>query len=92
MNTNIKLIQVFGSDCPICIRLHELTRDAVKEMNIPVKVEYIQDIQKILDMGLMSAPILAINGQPVLAGGFPTLDKIKELLNSYAKDEGMLKN
>ncbi len=81
MNNNIKSVQVFGSGCLTCRRLYELTREAVKQMNISVPVEYVNDVQKILDMGVMSSPVLAVNGRPILAGGLPSLEKIRELLS-----------
>ena len=83
MNNQITSIQVLGSGCPTCKKLHELTRDAAKELNIATEVEYSSDIQKLLDTGMMSSPVLVINGKAVLAGGLPSLEKIKELLNAH---------
>jgi len=80
MNTNIKSIQVLGSNCPTCKKLHELTIEAAKQLNITTEVEYISDIQKLLDTGMMSSPVLVINGKPILAGALPKIEKIKELL------------
>jgi small redox-active disulfide protein 2 len=80
MNYNIKSIQIFGSGCPTCKKLYELTKEAAKQLNIATEVEYISDIQKLLDTGMMSSPVLSINGRPVLAGTLPSLEKIKELL------------
>lgn len=82
MNNRIESIQVLGSGCPTCHKLYELVGEAVKQMEIPVAVEYISDIQKILDMGIMSSPVLAVNGKPVLVGGLPTIEKIEELLSA----------
>ncbi len=82
MISNIKSVEVFGSNCPTCKKLHELTETAVKELNLDTKVEYITDIQKLLDTGMMSSPVLSINGKPVLAGRLPSVDKIKELLRA----------
>lgn len=82
MNNNIKSIKVFGSACPTCKKLHELTEVAVKELHLNIEVEYINDIQKLLDTGMMSSPVLAINEKPVLAGRLPSVEKIKELLTT----------
>lgn len=80
-------IQVLGSGCPTCKKLYELTQLAVKELKINEEVEYITDIQKIIEMGVMSSPILAIDGKPVLTGIVPSIDKIKELIGKKNKDK-----
>ena len=42
-------IQVLGSGCPTCKKLFELTKQAVEELDLKTEVEYITDIQKIVD-------------------------------------------
>ncbi|EKD56247.1 MAG: redox-active disulfide protein 2 [uncultured bacterium] len=80
MSNQITSIQVLGSGCPTCKKLFELTKQAVIEFDLKIEVEYLTDIQKIMEMGVMSSPVLAINGQAVLAGQLPSREKIKELL------------
>ena len=74
-------IQVLGSGCSNCKKLFELTKKAVEELGIETEVEYINDIQKIIEMGVMSSPVLAIDGKPVITGFVPNIEKIKEILN-----------
>jgi len=74
-------IQVLGSGCPTCKKLFELTKQAVNELDMKTEVEYITDIQKIVEMGVMSSPVLAINGKPVIYGFLPKLEKIKETIS-----------
>jgi len=73
-------IQVLGSGCPTCKKLFELTKQAVEELDLKTEVEYITDIQKIIEMGLMSSPVLAINGKPILIGFVPDIEKIKKII------------
>jgi len=75
-------IQVLGTGCPTCKKLFELTKQAVSELKLAVEVEYINDIEKIMSMGVMSSPVLAIDGKAVIAGQLPSLEKIKEILTS----------
>lgn len=86
MNKHIKSILVLGSGCPSCKKLHELTIEAAKQLNIETEVVYSSDIQKLLDTGMMSSPVLVINEVPVLAGRLASVDGIKELLINF-KDE-----
>lgn len=73
-------IQVLGSGCPTCKKLFEITKQAAKELNIPDEVEYVTDVQQILNMGLMSSPVLAVNGKPALVGFVPKVEEIKKAI------------
>ena len=79
MNNEVK-IQVLGSGCPTCKKLYELTKEVVAEMNLGTEVEYITDIQKIVEMGVMSSPVLAVNGKPAMTGFIPDKGKVKEII------------
>lgn len=81
-NKTVK-IQVLGSGCPTCKKLFELTKKAVEELNLKTEVEYITDIQKIVEMGVMSSPVLAINGKPVLTGFLPDVKKIEKVIKEF---------
>jgi small redox-active disulfide protein 2 len=75
-------IEIIGMGCASCKKLFAQTQEAVKEMGIDAGVEYSDDIQKIVDMGLMSSPVLAIDGQPVISGYVPDKNGIKEAIIS----------
>ncbi len=76
-------IQVLGSGCPSCKRLYDLTKSATEELKLNAKVEYITDIQKIIEMGIMRTPVLAIDGKPIIVGSVPDKSRIKELLKTH---------
>ncbi len=80
MNKEIKSIQVLGSGCPTCKQLLEITKKVVKDLKIKIEVEYITDISKMIELGVMTSPVLAINGKPVLTGGGKTSGEVKEVL------------
>lgn len=75
-------IQVLGSGCPTCKKLFEITSQAAKELNLPNEVEYITDIQKAVEMGVMQMPVIAINGKPVLTGKIFDAEKIKDIIKN----------
>jgi small redox-active disulfide protein 2 len=74
-------IQVLGSGCPTCKELYELTKQAVTELDLKTEVEYITDIEKIIEMGVMQSPVLAIDDKPIMVGFLPDIEKIKEIIN-----------
>ncbi len=85
----IQSIQVLGSGCATCKKLLELTKNVVQKLKIDIEVEYITDISKMVEMGVMTSPVLAVNGKPVLTGGGKAEEEIKKVLqsnNSEVKD------
>jgi len=83
MSNKIKSIQVLGSGCATCKKLYEATQKAAAELKIDVDVEYITDVAKMIEMGVMTSPVLAINGRPVLTGGGHNEAEIKD---AFKKD------
>lgn len=75
-------IQVFGSGCPSCKRLYERTIQAVKELGLETEVEYVTDIQRLMALGVMSSPVLAVGSKPVLVGYVPEIEDIKQAIGS----------
>lgn len=73
-------INVLGAGCASCKNLFELTKTAVAEMGINAEVEYSDDISKIIELGIMRAPVLVIDGKPVMVGGTDNINKLKEII------------
>lgn len=76
-------IQVLGSGCATCKKLHEITQKAATEMGIKENVEYLtgsKGTQAIIEMGVMQSPVLAVNGEPVMTGFTPDIEKIKKAI------------
>ena len=49
-------IKVLGAGCSSCHTQYENAKEAVKNMGLDTRVEYITDIQKIMEYGVMSMP------------------------------------
>ena len=79
MKNKIAAIEVIGSGCANCKKLFDLAVVAAKELGIEAEVEYSDDIQKGLAMGVLQFPVLAVNGRPALTGA-GDMKKIKEVL------------
>ncbi|MDA3840238.1 MAG: MTH895/ArsE family thioredoxin-like protein [Patescibacteria group bacterium] len=81
-------IQVLGSGCPACKQLFEITKKMAKELNIDTEVEYITDVSRMIEMGVMTSPVLAIDGKPVLIGGNKREEEIKEAISGTINNIG----
>jgi small redox-active disulfide protein 2 len=75
-------IEILGMGCPKCKKLYENTQTAVKEAGVQAEIAKVEDIQKIMDYGLMSTPAIAIDGEVKAAGRIPAPDEIKKWISA----------
>ncbi|MGM9632122.1 MAG: thioredoxin family protein [Eubacteriales bacterium] len=61
-------IKVLGAGCKFCHEQYENVKQAVSDMGLSVEVEYITDMQKIMEYGVMSMPALVVNEKVVAMG------------------------
>lgn len=73
-------VQILGIGCPKCKALEQNAREAIAELNNGAEVEKITDINKIMDMGVMMTPALAVDGVVKSSGKLLTKDQIIEIL------------
>ena len=57
-----------GAGCKSCHEQFEYTKQAVKDMGLSVEVEFITDMQKVMEYGVMSMPALVVNEKVVAMG------------------------
>jgi len=74
-------IKVLGSGCAKCKTLEKVTKEAVQELNLDATIEKVEDIQKIVEYGVMFTPALVVDGEVVVKGRVPKLDEVKTILN-----------
>lgn len=83
-------IQVLGSGCTTCKNLYEITQKAIKEMKLDTEVEYVtgnEGIQKIVELGAMSSPVLVVNDKIAMTGFSPDIEKIKEKIKVVLEEK-----
>jgi small redox-active disulfide protein 2 len=83
-------IQVLGSGCATCKKLHEIAQKAVLEMGRDEEVEYItgdKGTNAIIEMGIMQSPVLAVDGIPVMTGFTPDISKIQKAICSVINEK-----
>ncbi len=74
-------IEVLGPGCAKCKKLYENTHNAVKELNLPAEIVKVEEIQKIINAGVMMTPALVIDGEVKSVGKVLSVDEIKKILN-----------
>ncbi len=73
-------IEIFGTGCAKCNRLEKNVQKAVKEIGIRADVKKVEDINEIINRGILMTPALFINGKAKTRGKVPSVEDIKEML------------
>lgn len=74
-------IKVLGAGCASYHKQYEHAKEAVKNMGLPVEVQYITDMAKITEYGVMSMPALVVNEKVVSMGKVLKAADIEKLLH-----------
>jgi len=73
-------IEILGTGCAKCKRLFANVEQAVKDLKITAEVVKVQELDEIVNRGVMLTPALVIDGELVAEGRVPCVDEIKEML------------
>ena len=73
-------IEILGTGCAKCAQLQQNTEQALAELGIAAAVEKVQDINQIVQYGVMMTPALVVDGEVKLMGKVASAEEIKRLL------------
>ena len=73
-------VKVLGAGCKSCHEQYENAKAAVKAMGLPVEVEYITDMEKVMAYGVMSMPAIVVNEKVVSMGRVLKTAEVEKLL------------
>jgi len=74
-------IEILGTGCAKCKRLFDNVQVAVKDLKIAADVVKVEDIEEIVNRGVMLTPALFVNGELRAEGRVPCVDEIKSILS-----------
>lgn len=74
-------IKVLGAGCKSCHEQYENAKEAVKVMGLSVEVEYITDMQKVMEYGVMSMPAIVVNEKVVSMGKVLKAADVEKLMH-----------
>ena len=77
----VRSIKVLGAGCPACHTQYENVKEAVKNLSLKVEVEYITDMQKVTEYGVMSMPAIVVNEKVLTQGKVLKASYIEKLLD-----------
>ena len=89
INDGVNSIKVLGTGCKNCHALLTNTKEAVKSMKLDLEVEYVSEMPKIMQYGVMSMPALVVNEKVVAMGKVLKPKEVVSLLEKFSLDEGI---
>lgn len=74
-------IKVLGAGCKSCHQQYENVKEAVKDLGLDIEVEYITDLAKVMEYGVMSMPAIVVNDKVVSMGKVLSVSDFKKALD-----------
>lgn len=73
-------IQIVGDCCSSCHHTHGAIEKAAAEIGGNIEVEHVNDIVKVLQLGVLQTPAIIINGKLVSSGQHYSVEQAKKLI------------
>jgi small redox-active disulfide protein 2 len=63
-------VVIVGPGCPGCKELHEMVKKLKESGKIKAEIEYHNDVNELIELGVMGSPALLLNGKVIHVGRF----------------------
>ncbi len=73
-------IEVLGPGCSRCKETYRVVQHVVQQAGLDIEVVKDESIERMMALGLMSTPGIAIDGKVVLNGRIPKAEEVRKLL------------
>ena len=70
-------IIVYGTGCSKCKALEKTVQDAIDKLDVDADIVKIEELDKIMEAGILSTPGLAIDGEMKVTGRVPSSARLK---------------
>lgn len=74
-------IEILGTGCSKCKKTKEIIEKVLKETGVEAEVLKIEDLETILNYGVMVTPAVVVDGEVKLAGKVPDEKDIRKWIN-----------
>ena len=73
-------IEILGPGCTRCKETYRVVQHVVEQEGLKVEVVKDESIERMMALGLMATPGVAIDGKVVLSGRIPKAEEVRRLL------------
>ncbi len=78
--SDVKVIEVLGPGCPRCKATLEVVQKVVEEAGLSCQVIKNESIDRMVELGLMATPGVAVDGKVVIFGRIPKPEEVRRAL------------
>ncbi len=78
--TTQKKVEVLGPGCTRCKETFRVVQHVVDESRLDVELVKDESIERMMALGLMATPGIAIDGKVVVSGRIPKAEEVRRLL------------
>lgn len=75
-------IEILGTGCRKCKLLYKLVDETIRELGMEAELVKVEDVQAMMDRGVMITPALFIDGEAVSVGKVPKKEELVQLLQA----------
>lgn len=79
------VIKVLGTGCEKCAQLYQNVQQAVTELGIDAEIQKVEDLMEMVQLCVMSAPSMMIDGKLVVSGRVPNVKTLIGILEAQGR-------
>jgi small redox-active disulfide protein 2 len=73
-------IEILGVGCPKCKATEKIVKKVVEELGNNAEVVKVEDLQEIVNRGVMMTPAVVIDGEVKIIGHVPHVEELKKII------------
>ena len=75
-------IKVIGAGCKTCGQLYLNVQEAVAKLGLDAQIQKVDDLIEIVQLGVMTAPAVMVDGKLVVSGRVPNVKTLMEIFKA----------
>jgi small redox-active disulfide protein 2 len=84
----MQTIEILGPGCTRCKETHRVVRHVVEQAGLHVQVIKDESFERMMELGLMATPGVAIDGKVVVSGRIPRAEELRQLFGVATPGKG----
>ena len=73
-------IEILGTGCAKCKKTEKNVRQTIDELDKNIEIIKVEDMQEIMNQGVMMTPAVVIDGDVKISGHVPSVDELKKVI------------
>lgn len=78
--SDVKVVEILGPGCPRCKATFEVVKTVVETAGLPCQVVKNESIDRMVELGLMATPAVAVDGKVAIFGRIPKPAEVRRAL------------